>query len=132
MTPTPARISAAAGDTAKSSHTPGPWSLTPGDSVIEVAAYGEHIATVGSVPYWKRYNETDKANASLIASAPDMALEIERLRSINADMLAALDSAMVIIDSMMMVPEDKNLRRAFDTRRDKILAARAKARGGSQ
>lgn len=68
-------------------HAPGPWVGEPGDSVIVVRSGQDEIATVGSVPYWKRYTETDAANAALIAVAPDL--------------LAALQSCLQVIDYRM-------------------------------
>jgi hypothetical protein len=57
-------------------HTPGEWLMEPGDTVICIRATAEHesyrIADVGGMPYWKKFTETDKANARLIAAAPDL------------------------------------------------------------
>lgn len=66
-------------------HTPGPWERTPGDSVIDIAADGKHIAIVGSSPYWKRFTATDEADARLIAAAPDMLAALRNVQRLIAE-----------------------------------------------
>lgn len=60
----------------KQNHTPGPWvTAYTGDYVY---IYSEHNEQISVVP---RAGTTEQlSNAQLIASAPDMAIEIETLR----------------------------------------------------
>lgn len=51
--------------------TPGPWTATPGDSIVRIMAGLNPIAATTKY-YWQRYDESDLANATLIASAPDL------------------------------------------------------------
>lgn len=56
-------------------HTPGPWRAIRGDSVVSiVAADGSDIAATNTKAYWQRHDDQDKANARLIAAAPDLLL----------------------------------------------------------
>lgn len=68
-------------------HTPGPWATSrdgvPEDHIqitIYAEATGKRVATAF---------ETE-ANAALIAAAPETAAERERLRAVNAELVAAL------------------------------------------
>lgn len=53
-------------------HTEGPWHTVPGDSVVHVVAQNERICATNRKRYYERHDETDVANARLIAAAPDM------------------------------------------------------------
>ena len=72
-------------------HTPGPWftvpTLTGAVSINKTAQVP--IATVGGAG-WHLGREMAEANAALIASAPDLLAERDRLRAVNADLLRAL------------------------------------------
>ena len=60
-----------------SEHTPGPWEhVGNGAIVTSVNGYGQEIACV-----WELGNDDKKHNAALIAAAPDMAAELERVRA---------------------------------------------------
>lgn len=72
-------------------HTPGPWTFVPmkgagpaGHVCAATPGLGQVVATVMIA------GGDGTSNARLIAAAPDMEKEIERLRGINADLLAAL------------------------------------------
>ena len=64
-------------------------------------------------------SHTQEANAALIASAPDMAAEIERLSKVNAELVAALtfirgvlweearDDLATVADDALSAQEDK-------------------------
>ena len=65
------------------SHTPGPWRVLDGFCV-----YGSDDLLIADLAIKPDYEL--RANASLIAAAPDMEKEIERLKGIIADLLAAL------------------------------------------
>jgi hypothetical protein len=103
-----------------SKHTPGPWLQEPGDTVICIRATAEcesyRIADVGGMPYWKRFTETDVANASLIAAAPDL--------------LAALNEcASYIISPLRMTGDtDEAARRAAIFERARAAIAKAEGR----
>ena len=77
-----------------SNHTPGPWvvgcKLTP-NGVYTVN--GELIANTHSASRTLRRDEQiaeQDANARLIAAAPETAAERDKLKEVNADLLAAL------------------------------------------
>jgi uncharacterized small protein (DUF1192 family) len=69
-------------------HTPGPWEVREGTVQLHVSARASTgwICTVGGSQYDKAKpvgTETERANAALIARAPEMAEEIERLKAEN-------------------------------------------------
>lgn len=74
-------------------HTPGPWIVritASGNPFIYEDAAGKNIAGVaGTRPGIDA--EESQANAALIASAPDLLAERDRLKAVNAKLLAALD-----------------------------------------
>ena len=63
-------------------HTKGPWKIVGS----EIWA-GSRRITIGHGSYDEKDRETRNANARLIASAPDMEVEIEHLKAINDDLL---------------------------------------------
>lgn len=66
-------------------HTPGPWvQSTSYDGSEEHITAAEYEAVASCV------NSNRKANARLIAAAPETAAERDRLKALNADLLAAL------------------------------------------
>lgn len=74
-------------------HTPGPWTIyddgEDGSDIIMAHIDGENsdIAEMSrDLPPAQR-----KANAALIASAPDLLAERDRLREVNAELVAALE-----------------------------------------
>lgn len=59
-------------------HTIGPWSYRAGDSVVFIlGADGAAIAATDSKRYYQRHDETDVANARLIAAAPELLAQLE-------------------------------------------------------
>lgn len=54
-------------------HTPGPWSVKRGHSVLNVdGPNGEHVAACGDGPYWQPHEKRASANAHLVSAAPDL------------------------------------------------------------
>ena len=72
-------------------HTPGPWHVTsdvePGS--IKIIGGPKQYSIAGL--YFTGYPQDTEANARLIAAAPETAAERDRLREVNADLLAALE-----------------------------------------
>lgn len=65
-----------------SKHTPGPWAIRLGQSVVEIrTTAGLPIAQTTSGHYWQNFGPEAEANARLIAAAPDM---LEALRHAEA------------------------------------------------
>jgi hypothetical protein len=52
--------------------TPGPWHVVEGHSIVSIKADGIDIADTSSKRYYQSFDQTDRANAHLIAAAPDM------------------------------------------------------------
>jgi len=90
-----------------SGHTPGPWVVEPGKPLMVVAERGG-FAVILSEP-GKKITRADKANACLIATAPDL--------------LQALH------DELSPSRSDCNDRRCGNCTRCRSLAAIAKAEG---
>lgn len=63
-------------------HTPGPWITNSGQ--IYPAQTGK---TVAIIPYYDKENENEKANAHLIAAAPDMLHALRTVAVILSDHL---------------------------------------------
>lgn len=75
-------------------HTPGPWGCTEyanNPTLIEINI-GNVIHPHFAIDPDAGVGDEDRANALLIAAAPDTAAERDRLRAINADLLAALEA----------------------------------------
>lgn len=54
-----------------SEHTPGPWTVQAGDSVVHILdASGQRLAVTDTKRYYQRHDDEDVANAILIATAP--------------------------------------------------------------
>ena len=101
-------------------HTPGPW--VAGGSDINLGTWvssrtGTRVCTL-------RQCEDDWANAALIAQAPDLLAERDRLLQVNAELVAALQ-AVTILASSSMAGAKANLSKAGSIAR----AALAKAKG---
>lgn len=62
-------------------HTPGPWSFQPGDSVVYISADRQPVAHTDTKPYYQRHDEQDIANARLMASAPELLAALKDLLS---------------------------------------------------
>lgn len=79
-------------------HTPGPWKIDQRDSntsarigsAVDLQASGLVARVYGNNP------QHMEANARLIAAAPETAAERDRLKAVNADLLAALESACAV------------------------------------
>lgn len=83
-------------------HTPGPWFVempnwqTPHVWINAVGSSG--VAKIETCDYGdgkgERITDEDLANARLIAAAPETAAERDRLKEVNAELLAALKAVM--------------------------------------
>ena len=74
-------------------HTPGPWHLEVGEDGPPVVKddNGEFVTYLSETRYHDgRHDQEAEANARLIAAAPQTAAERDRLREVNAELLAAL------------------------------------------
>lgn len=83
-----------------SKHTPGPWSVSEFKKIFSTnpmvtrgVGYYVHVATVESQPL----DQTEDANAALIAAAPDMLAELVKAHKIIRNALA------------LMTPEQRDL-----------------------
>lgn len=75
-------------------HTPGPWAIRRGHSIVEIiTAAGLRIAQTAGDNYWSNFSSEADANARLIAAAPDLLAERDRLRASDAELVAALRAA---------------------------------------
>ena len=68
--------------------TPGPWALDDYTDDSLILIYGEHGDNVAEI-YHVSTGARSLANARLIAAAPDMAAEIERLKAERDELLEA-------------------------------------------
>ena len=112
-------------------HTPGPWRVFTTKDGTKVIGIGElNGAGVADCGFgvWRGGSKEALANARLIAAAPETAAERDRLREVNAELLAALKALL----------EELNLIRAKDTKavydsvcRFNAAAAISKAEGKS-
>ncbi len=73
------------------------------------------------------WDGTREANARLIAAAPETAAERDRLREINAELLAALDLLVDAIDEMQIAAATGSLNLVTDKMRA-VLPLRTNAR----
>lgn len=79
--------------TMETKHTPGKWIVrmtASGNPFIYEDATGKNIAGVAGTRTGIDAEES-QANAALIAQAPDLLAERDRLRQVNAELVAALD-----------------------------------------
>jgi len=78
-------------------HTPGPWFVMGIDGNGDIQVSGHPFYIGHSDPLYHCIvtgnNEAErKANAALIAAAPETAAERDRLREVNAELVAALET----------------------------------------
>jgi hypothetical protein len=52
--------------------TPGPWFTERGDSVVKISSGNRVLAATATKAYYERADETDEANAKLIAASPSL------------------------------------------------------------
>lgn len=75
-------------------HTPGPWQVNKKvKTTVETCADGQGIniiADCSDIDGLRTRTESE-ANAAMIAQAPDLLAELDRLRQVNAEMVAALE-----------------------------------------
>lgn len=84
-------------------HTPGPWVVrmtASGNPFIYDDATGKNIAGVTGIRPGIDAEES-QANAALIAQAPDLLADRDRLRQINAQLVAALETIVCDADKFM-------------------------------
>lgn len=75
--------------------TPGPWRVNGSEQTTAIwveTADGKRICTV-------RNCDSDADVARLIAAAPELLAEVERLQAVNAELVAALDRILRAHDS---------------------------------
>ena len=81
-------------------HTPGPWQIEQWD--IPSGGYGFRVVAnewpIAGINDYDKNPETQKANAELIASAPDLLIELTRLKELNREMYNAIDYYMTLMD----------------------------------
>jgi len=117
-----------------SEHTPGPWFVempnwqTPHVWINAVGSSG--VAKIETCDYGdgkgERITDEDLANARLIAAAPETAAERDRLREVNAELLAALRPLAFFSGSFRDEEDRDRLHEMFAVAR----AAISKATGG--
>lgn len=98
--------------------TPGPWVTERGNSIIKIFGGNRVIAASATKAYWERADETDEANAHLIAAAPEL--------------YEALDDARMFIELVRMrAAQEGDVDQAAEAAAslNSALAALAKARG---
>lgn len=83
----------------KTQHTPGPWNETSRDITTSIGGESLYIARCFSKgepqPGWRNpgcTNAEAKANARLIAAAPETAAERDKLKELNAVLVDALEN----------------------------------------
>ena len=81
--------------------TPGPWALDDYTDDSLILIYGEHGDNVAEI-YHVSTGARSLANARLIAAAPDMAAEIERLKAERAVLLEALSKAVADLEDSVI------------------------------
>ena len=97
-----------------SEHTPGPWKVFTTKDGTKVIGIGElngaGIADCG-FGIWRGNSKEALANARLIAAAPETAAERDRLREVNAELLAELKDAVDLADNLYghLTSEELNL-----------------------
>ena len=73
-----------------SNHTPGPWIYSQKFREIHDSSVNSP-SLIAEIPEWiDEAKEEQEANARLIAAAPETAVERDRLKALNAEMLSAL------------------------------------------
>lgn len=82
-------------------HTPGKWHLVKCRSLAHL--HNDVGALVASLRY---QSDLEQANAALIAQAPDLLTERDRLAAINADLVAALEDASFLLAKIGKFPGD--------------------------
>lgn len=111
----------------KPKHTPGPWELGKYEGHFHIIAEDGgntwHIADIFDNP-----NINAKANAALIAAAPEMAEKIERLEKERAVMLDALKGVVEQADAQYRAGD--NVYTIWRGMIDDFRAIIAKAEGG--
>lgn len=70
--------------TQQATHTPGPWAVDDATGMNIICLKPRHTLFVGQPTACAR------ANARLIAAAPETAVERDRLKQLNAELVAAL------------------------------------------
>jgi len=104
-------------------HTPGPWVVDKGPSTrggngFTVRAGGAIICTAFPGASTDRIEPVAELNARLIAAAPETAAERDRLREVNAELVAALKN-------LLSTPDFDGTQKTSIARRETKRAARA-------
>lgn len=88
-------------------HTPGPWTVyhengslgSGGHYGVEAGDLPGRFKTIAVCAHGSVEKPEQRANAALIAAAPETAAERDRLRESNAELLAALVEARSVLES---------------------------------
>lgn len=80
------------------SHTPGPWKVVYIDGELIGSIYSKKTRICSGICDDMKLEKEAKANAYLIASAPDMKDEINQLKAEKAELLEALEELASVID----------------------------------
>lgn len=92
-------------------HTPGPWRITNyGEKFIHIEGGMNGICRI---PHEGKSIEENEANARLIASAPDLLIERDRLKAVNAELLEALKEADIDLNSNQIETARKRIKEAI-------------------
>lgn len=85
-------------------HTPGPWKLVPSTNpvqgisgrvdIIAPMAFGEGAAPLYLATVFVGRDKELEANATLMAEAPALLAERDRLKALNAELLYAVETAL--------------------------------------
>ena len=79
------------------SHTPGPWKVVRIDGELIGSIYSKKIRICSGICDDMKLEKEAEANAYLIASAPDMRDEIDRLKAEKAELLVVLKEIASVI-----------------------------------
>ena len=81
-------------------HTPGPWKFWPyRENKNPIICTGKDASDLSGIAEIFRGDDEGMANARLIASAPETAAECDRLKVVNAELLAALEKARIVMST---------------------------------
>ena len=107
-------------------HTPGPWHVGVKTAHHGRDIYGPHGESVAITDDVATFPETAYANARLIAAAPETAAERDRLREVNAELLAACQR-LLRVERMTRATYDSDVQMAEAV--DQAMGAIARTEG---
>jgi len=115
-------------------HTPGPWvAIEAGPCLVIDASHWDVYQQGGDNVFcmarMAAADETEEANARLIASAPELKAENTRLKDINAEMCAAIERVIPVLAGIVQAYGTGPAGQVFEAMHDELAAAVAKATG---